>query len=156
MLDGVGQGLLGDPEERELHVRRRAGAVGALEPDLAAGQALDPEDQPVERGTDAQVVQDREAQVAADRAQPVGHRPGHLGALRVARRIETAHEQGQLLQGVVVDVRGDARTFGLGRGDDEVALELGAADQAGERTDGEPTGRDDRADPDEEQPRRAR
>ena len=100
-----------------------AGAVGPFEADLAAGQALDPEDQPVERRPDAEVVEDRQAQVAADRAQPVGHGPRDLGALRVAGRIEPLDEEGQLLERVVVDVGRDPRPFGLGRGDDEVALE---------------------------------
>ena len=49
VLHGVRQRLLGDPEERELHVGRRPGPVGALEADLAAGEPLDAQDQPVQR-----------------------------------------------------------------------------------------------------------
>ena len=74
VLDRVGERLLGDPEERQLDVGRRPRAVGALEPDLAAGQPLDPQDEPVEGRPDAEVVEDRQPQVAADRPQPVGRR----------------------------------------------------------------------------------
>ena len=131
MLDRVGQGLLGDPEERELDVRRRPRAVGALEADLAAGEALDPEDEPVERRPDAQVVEDRQPQVAADRPQPVRDGPRDVGAFRVAGRVEPLDQQRQLLERVVVDVGRDARPLRLRRGDDEVALELAPASRAG-------------------------
>ena len=123
VLDRVRQRLLGDPEEGQLDVGRRTRAVGPLEADLAAGEPLDAQDEPVERRPDAEVVEDRQAQVAADRPQPVGHRPGDVGALGVAGGVEAVDEQGQVLERVVMDVGRDPGPFGLGRGDDEVALE---------------------------------
>ena len=81
MLDGVRERLLGDPEDRQLDVGRRPGVVGPLEADLAAGEPLDPEDEPVERRPDAEVVEDRQPEVAADRPEPVGDGPADLRAL---------------------------------------------------------------------------
>ena len=131
MLDRVRERLLGDPEERELDVRRRPRPVGPLEADLAAGETLDAQDEPVERRPDAEVVEDRQAQVAADRPQPIRHRPGDVGALRVAGRIEPTDEERQLLEGVVVDVGRDPRAFRLRGRDDEVALERRAGQRGG-------------------------
>ena len=156
VLDGVGQRLLRDPEERELHVRRGPRPVRALEADLAAREALDAQDEPVERRPHAQVVEDRQAQVAADRPQPVRDVARDVRALGVAGRVEAADEQRQLLERVVVDVGGDPRPLRLGRGDDEVTLELRAAGEPGERPDGEAARGCDRGDPDEEQPGVAR
>ena len=84
VLDRVGERLLGDAEDRQLDVGRRPRPVGALEADLAAGQPLDPQDQPVERRPNAEVVEDRQAQVAADRAQPVGDRAARCSAPSVS------------------------------------------------------------------------
>ena len=110
-------------------------------------EALDPQDQPIERGPDAQVVEDRQPQVAADGAQPVPRRSGRCPRLRVAGRVQALDEQGQFLESVVVDVGRDARPFRLGRGDDQVALQLGSGREAGEWPDREPTGDQDEADP---------
>ena len=131
VLDGVRERLLGDPEERQLDVGRRPGPVGPLEADLAAGETLDPEHEPVERRPDAEVVEDRQPEVAADRPEPVGDRPAQLRALLVAARLEAPDEQRQLLERVVVDVGGEARPLGFRGRDDEVALELGPASRAG-------------------------
>ena len=138
VLDGVRERLLGDPEERQLDVGRRPRAVRALEADLAAGEPLDPEHEPVERRPDAEIVEDRQPQVAADRPEPVGDRPGELRALLVAGRLEAPDEQRQLLEGVVMDVGGEAGPLRFRGRDDEVALELGAAGDACQRPDGEP------------------
>ena len=139
MLDRIRQCLLGDPEERELDIGRRACPVGALEPDLAAGEAFDAQHEPVERRPDAEVVEDRQSQVATDGSQPIRHGPGDVGAFRVAGGIESMHEQCQLLERVVVDVGRHASAFGLGGGDDEIALERARDREASERTDREPS-----------------
>ena len=78
--------------------------VRPLEPDLPAGQALDPEDEPVECRADSQIVEDRQAQVAADGTKAIGDGPGDIGAFGVAGGIEAANEQRQLLERIVVDV----------------------------------------------------
>ena len=131
MLDRIGQRLLRDPEERQLDIGRRPGAVGALQADLATGQPLDAQDEPVEGGPDAQVVEDRQAQVAADRPQSIGDRARDIGALGIAGGVEALDEDRQFLERVVVDIGRDARPFRLGRGHDEVALELRPASRAG-------------------------
>ena len=77
--------------------------------------------------------------------KPVGDRPGDVGALRVAGRIEPVDEQRQFLERVVVDVGRDARPFRLRGRDDEVALERGAGREAGQRPDREPAGQQDEA-----------
>ena len=82
-------------------------------------------------GPTPEVVEDRQAQVAADRPQAIRDRPGDVGALRVAGRVEPVDEERQLLERVVVDVGGDAGALRLGRGDDEVALERRPAWRAG-------------------------
>ena len=123
VLDGIRERLLGDAEDRQLHLRRVTGVVGPLQADLAAGEPLDPENQPVEGRSDAEVVEDGQAQIATDRAQLVGDGPADLRSLGVARRLEPANQQGQLLECVVVDVGGQPRSLGLGGGDDEIALQ---------------------------------
>ncbi len=135
MLDRVRKRLLGDPEEGQLDIGRRSRAIRALEADLATGQTLDAQDEPVERRPDPQIVEDRQAQVAADGPQPIGDRPRDVGALRVAGGVEAVDEQGQFLEGIVVDVGRDTRPFRLRRRDDEVALERGARSRGG-RADG--------------------
>jgi hypothetical protein len=134
VLHGVRKRLLGDPEERQLDVGRRPGPVSPLEADLAAGKPLDPKHEPVERRADAEIVEDRQPKVAADRPQPLGDRPAQLRAFLVAGRLEAADEQRQLLERVVVDVGRESGSFRFRGGDDEVALELGAASHPGGRT----------------------
>ena len=147
MLDRVGQCLLGDPEHGQLDVRRRAGAVRQLEAHLATGHALRPADQPVEGRPDTEIVEDRQAEVAADGAQSVGHAAGEFRALRIAGVVEATDQEGHVLERVVVDVRGDPRPFGLHRRDHEIALELGACREPHEWPDREPPGQDDGQDP---------
>ena len=91
-------------------------------------------------GPTPEVVEDRQPQVAADRAQSIRHGAGDVGALGVAGRVEPMDEERQLLERVVVDVGRDARPFRLRGGDDEVALERGAVREARERADREPAG----------------
>ena len=98
-------------------------------------------------GPDAEIVEDRQPQVAADRPQSIGDGAGDLGALGVAGGIEALDEQRQLLERVVVDVGRDARPFRLGRGDDQVALELRPRREPGERPDREPTRDQDQPEP---------
>jgi hypothetical protein len=59
VLHSVRQGLLGDPEESELDVGRRARPVGPLQANLTTGEPFDPQHEPVERGPDAEIVEDR-------------------------------------------------------------------------------------------------
>src|SRR5450759_5863256 len=94
----VRQPLLGHPEEGQLHVRRRPDPVAPLKTDLTAGEHLDPPDQPVEGGADPEVIQDREAEVAADRPQALDHAAAHRRPLGVPRTVEPPNEEGQLLE----------------------------------------------------------
>ena len=126
--------------------------VRPLEPDLPAGQALDPEDEPVECRADAEIVENRQAQVAADRPQAVGDGPPDVGALRVARRLQPADQEGQLLERIVVDVGRQTSPLRFRGSDDQVALEGGAGRQASEGADREPARDEDRDEPDQQRP----
>ncbi len=113
-------------------------------------------DEPIERRPDAQVVQDRQAQVAADGPQSIGHGPRDVGSLGVAGGVESMDQQRQLLERVVMDVGGDPGTLRLGGRDDQVALEDGAGRESGERPDREPAGQQDEDEPDHQGERERR
>ena len=85
VLDDVGQRFLNDPEQRDRDVRRqRLGALVEVQRGHEAGALAGAAHEPLERGRDAQVVEQRRSQVlgdaARDRAQDVDRSSGHFGA----------------------------------------------------------------------------
>ena len=135
MADGVGERLLGDAEQGQLHLGGRPRHVIADEVDPVARQALDPFDQPLHRHAGTQVIQHRQPQLTGHVAQLGGDRARQRGRLRVAARVQATDQQRQVLQRPIVEVGGEAHALGLGQGHGQVALHGRAAGQLLQRPD---------------------
>ena len=119
---GVGERLLRNPEDRQLHAGRWAGLVEPLEHDLVAGQAADARDQPFEGRAGAQVVEDRHPELTADLAQLVGHASNRRRCRRISRQLEAPGQQEEVLEGAVVELCGQPGALRLGDSHDQVPL----------------------------------
>ena len=69
-------------------------------------------------------------EVANHRPQLGRHLPRLLGRVLLAALVQRAHEHGQLLKGVIVQVRRESCTLRLSRRDRQVALQLSSLCQA--------------------------
>ena len=93
VLDRVRQRLLGYAEEGQLDVGWQSRPITPLQADFAAGHPLHAAHEPLERRADAQVVEDREAELAGQRSDPLGDPAAGLGSLGVAPSLELTDEE---------------------------------------------------------------
>jgi hypothetical protein len=118
MLDGVRHSLLDDPEDRELDVcrgsprRRVLSLLGDRDRELTALRSTGGKE--FDGWHQAEVVEDGRMQLGRDATELVGNgsqHPGHVGVLRSS--LEPLDGAGKMLQGLIVQVPGDPRSFRL-------------------------------------------
>ncbi len=126
MADRVGHGLLGDAEGRQLHLRRRSAGSLPARGDVDAGQAVDSRRQPLQRRAHAEVVEQREPEVAGHLPELIGDVACQRRSLAIVSGFEPAGEEEQVLERPVVEVGREPRPLGFGDGQGEVALDGGA------------------------------
>ena len=158
MLDGVGDGFLRDAVEPELDVVRQPllSVVAEVDVDPRCGPHL--ADERLERGREPEVVDDRQAEVGADRPQPVDRGAQRGGGVVLARAVESVDEHREVLDHVVVDVRGDPRSLRLALVHHQAAVARLPGGLAGDGQDRDDPGDAHDGDPDDErlEERRAR
>ena len=150
MLDGVGDGFLRDAVEAELDVVRQPllSVVAEVDVDLRCGPHL--ADKRLERGREPEVVDDRQAEVGADRPQPVDRSTQGGGGVVLARAVESVNEHREVLDHVVVDVRGDPSPLRLALVHHQAAVARLPGGLAGDGQDRDDPGDAHDGDPDDE------
>ena len=150
VLDGVGDGLLRDAVEPELDVVRQPllSVVAEVDVDPRCGPHL--ADERLERGREPEVVDDRQAEVGADRPQPVDRGAQRGGGLVLARAVEPVDEHREVLDHVVVDVRGDPRALRLALVHHQTAVARFPGGLAGDGQDSDDPGDAHDGEPDDE------
>jgi hypothetical protein len=113
VLHGVGEPLLGDTEHDEFYVGRKPFLTVDLEGDSTADQRLEFGYERMDGRPQAQVVEDGQAQVGADGAEPLYGSANRRGRLVGSVPVEPVNEHREVLDHVVVYVARDAPTFGL-------------------------------------------